>query len=70
MDRREQHAALLPLADHDFENALAVIGGDACEAVIDYAESYRVVGMNLDVRLRQMLPQTRAGAATLPAHDC
>src|SRR5438477_353791 len=30
MDRREQHAALLPLADHDFENALAVIGSAAC----------------------------------------
>src|SRR3954467_10649890 len=64
MDRREQHAALLPLADRDLENALPVICGDACEAVIGYAEPYCVVGMNFDVRLGQMLAQTRAGAAT------
>ncbi len=60
MDRREQHAALLPLADRDFENALSVIGDDAREAVIGYAKPDRVVGMHLDERLRQMLAESRA----------
>src|ERR1700736_113300 len=63
MNRREQHAALLPLADRDLENALSVVGDDARESVVGYTELDRVVGMDLDERLRQMLAYPRADAA-------
>ncbi len=58
VDRRKQHAALLPGTDHDLERAFAMIGGDAGERSIGEAMSRRVVGMHLDERLRQMRTQT------------
>ena len=64
MDRREQHAALLPLADRDPQRALPVVGDDAREAAVEYAKPQGVVGMHLDERLRQMLAEPRAEAAT------
>src|SRR5258708_13522249 len=63
MDRHKQHAALLPLADRDFQRALSVIGHDTRKTVIGDAISDGVVGMNLDERLRQMLTQSRTAAA-------
>src|SRR5579872_6351458 len=63
MDRRKQHAALLLRAEHDLERALAVIGDDAREAVIGQAKPCRIIGMDFDERLRQMLPQPRARTA-------
>src|SRR3977135_3379578 len=64
MDRRKQHAALLSLADRDFQNALSIIGDDAAKTAIDDAVFDRVGGMDLDKRLRQMLAEPRANAAT------
>src|SRR6266852_5277498 len=63
MYRRKQHAALLPLAGGDPKRALSVVGHDAREIAIGYTRPYRVVGMNFDERLRQMLAQPRAAAA-------
>src|SRR5689334_9829532 len=63
MDRREQHAALLPLTDHGLENAVAMIGGHLREAVVENAVFAGVVRMDLHKRLRQMRAQARAQAA-------
>ncbi len=63
VDRREQHAALLPLVHRDSQRALPVIGDDAREVAVGYAEPCGIVGMNLDERLRQMLAEPRAHAA-------
>ena len=63
VNRREQHATLLPLADGDPKRALSVVGDDAREIAIGHTGACRVVGMNFDERLRQMLAQPRADAA-------
>src|SRR5260370_17810015 len=63
MDLHKQRAALMPLADRDFQRALSVIGHDTRKTVIGDAISDGVVGMNLDERLRQMLTQSRTAAA-------
>ena len=60
MDRRKQHAALLPFTDRDSERALSVIRDDAREAAVGDTEPSRIIGMDLDKRLRQMLAQPRA----------
>ena len=62
VDRREQHAALLPLVHGNPQRALAVIGRHARKTAIDHAGPRRIVGMNLDERLRQMLAEPRAHA--------
>ncbi len=66
MDRRKQHAALLPLADHDFKNALPVVGGDTRKTAVADAGFPGIVGMNLDIGFGQMLAQPRTGAG--PGH--
>ena len=63
MDRREQHAALLPFADHDLENAAAVVGGEPSKRVVVDTEPVGIIRMNLDKRLGQMRAQSRAQAA-------
>jgi len=63
VDRREQHATLLALADHDPQRTLSVIGDDARKVAVGYAEPDGVIGVNLDERFRQMLTEPRADAA-------
>src|SRR5205823_12295565 len=62
VDRCEQRAALLPLADDDLQDALAVVGGDAGKTIMDDAELVGIVGMDLDERLGQMRTQPLAQA--------
>ena len=63
MDRRKQHAALLARIDGHFQNAFAVVGDEPCKAIVGDAKFGRIVGMDLDERLRQMRAQSRAHSA-------
>ena len=62
VDRHEQRAALLAVADHDLEDAGAVRGRDAREAAVGEPVRLRRRRMHLDERLRQMRAEPRAHA--------
>src|SRR5512132_1171284 len=66
MDRHEDRARPLPLADDDPQDGFAVGGADARETPVGYAEARLIAGVDLDVRLGQVLGEARALAG--PCH--
>jgi hypothetical protein len=52
VNRREQRAASLPVADGDFEHARSPAGGDFGKAAVGEIHGLRVGRMHLDERLR------------------